>query len=224
MEKSRQSTIQSRADVRRKWTPITGGRGFLITSIQWSHDWSPLQIRFRVIVNLFDKSSALHSPSRSARQASGDTENHQSTGKTAEEILGDLLTYMDKNLGQNSVLVHFNIVHDVDEVFVPNSAAKGPETPWMSRNLACKDVSHPVVKEFNGLWPLQQETRRKNKKLWSEELFNQKSAQQDFTIVSHFSNTHSLFRRLLKELVRHCQKLLFENQVWCLKRIKTSFK
>ena len=107
-----------RADIRCKWTPFSLQREYLITTVFWIPDGSPLQVRLRVTENLL---AIILIPVTVRTEEFANLfvtlKISRTLNKRENHSLDDLLDYMDKNLGRFNEVSHINILHVLVDLF-----------------------------------------------------------------------------------------------------------
>ena len=137
------------ADVCCKWTPFSLQGGHFITTIFWIPEGSPLQVRLRVVKNLLSK---IVFPITVRREEFANLfvtlKISTTLDKRENQILDDLLDYMEKNLGRFNDLSHINILHPLVDLYdtwtyyqVPLAAPcymqlLGDHENWVERNIS----------------------------------------------------------------------------------------
>ena len=108
----------SRADIHNKWTPLSLQLEHFITTIFWVPDGSPLQARLRVTENLL---AIILIPIKVRTEEFADLfvtlKISRTLDKRENQILDDLLDYMDKNLGRFNEVSHINILHALVDLY-----------------------------------------------------------------------------------------------------------
>ena len=111
---------QLRADIRFKWTPFSQQGEYFITTIFWIADGSPLQVRLRVVANLF---AIILFPIAVWRKEfailSVTLKKFKTLEKGENQNFDDLLDYMDKekNFGRFNEVSQINIVHALVDLY-----------------------------------------------------------------------------------------------------------
>ena len=107
-----------RADIRRKWTPLSLQGEHFISRIFWIPDGSPSQVRLRRTENL---RAIILIPMTVQTEESANlfvtVKISRTLDKRENQSLDDLLDYMDKNLGRFNEVSHINILHALDELY-----------------------------------------------------------------------------------------------------------
>ena len=108
----------SRADVRRKWTPLSLQGEHFKTTIFWIPDGSPLQVRLRVTENLL---AIILIPITVRTEEFANLfvtlKISRTLDKRENQSLDDFLDYMDKNLGRFNEVSHINILHALVDLY-----------------------------------------------------------------------------------------------------------
>ena len=108
----------SRADIRRKWTPLSLQGEHFITTIFWIPDGSPLQVRLRVTENLV---AIFLIPITVGTEEFANLfvtlKISRTLDKRENQSLDNLLDYMDNNLGRFNEVSHINILHALVDLY-----------------------------------------------------------------------------------------------------------
>ena len=216
------------ADIRYKRTPISLQDIHCITTVFWIPDRSPLQFRLRVFeillaivliplrvrteefANIFvtlkicraweKRGKSLDDRVDYGRRTLDDLERcHMPTSYTL------LSTYLTFQLNLKCLWQHIATSNNLEVT----------KNGW-------SEISDPIVITISNLKEFQPGTWRIPFKPESEELSNLLSVLQEFTKISHFINTHSLTRYLIKKFFRHSQSSTSDEQTATWERIKRS--
>ena len=107
-----------RADIRCKWTPLSLQGEHFITTTYLISDGIPLQVRLRVVENLF---AIILTPITVRREGFANffvtLKFSRTLDKRETQSLHDLLEYMDKNVGRINEVPHINILHALVDLY-----------------------------------------------------------------------------------------------------------